>query len=130
MSALFFTLTRLTPGAPISVGENPRIHQAQVNLRLHRLGLTDENGVAYPIPQQYVLYLGALVHGDLGDSYQYHQPVTTLLMQRLPNSIILLGTALVVALLIGIPLGIFASTHQYSKADMTTSIVSYVGVSI
>jgi peptide/nickel transport system permease protein len=130
MSALFFTMTRLTPGAPISVGENPRIHQEQVNLRLHRLGLTDEAGVSYPIPQQYVLYLGALVRGDLGDSYQYNRPVTTLLMQRLPNTILLLGTALLVALAIGIPLGIYAATHQYSKLDMTSSITSYVGVSI
>src|SRR5216110_3374293 len=88
MSAMFFTLTRLTPGQPVSVGENPRIHQEQVNLRLHRLGLTDENGKPYPVPQQYLLYLGALVHADLGDS------------------------------------------HQYSKLDMTTSITSYVGVSI
>jgi peptide/nickel transport system permease protein len=130
MSALFFTLTRLTPGAPISVGENPRIHQDQVNLRLHRLGLTDEAGTPYPIPQQYVLYLGALVRGDLGDSYQYSRPVTTLLMQRLPNTILLLGTALLVALAIGIPLGIYAATHQYSKLDMTSSITSYIGVSI
>jgi len=81
MSAMFFTLTRVTPGQPFSVGENPRVHQAQVNLRLHRLGLTDENGKPYPIPQQYVLYLGALVHGDLGDSYVYNVSVTTLLKQ-------------------------------------------------
>jgi peptide/nickel transport system permease protein len=130
MSAMFFGLTRLTPGAPVSVGENPRVHQEQVNRRLHRLGLTDENGSPYPIPQQYLLYLGALVHGDLGDSYVYNVSVTTLLKQRLPNTALLLGTALVVALLIGIPLGIYASTHQYSKLDMTTSIISYVGVSI
>ena len=130
MSAMFFALTRLTPGQPVSVGENPRIHQEQVNLRLHRLGLTDENGNPYPIPQQYLLYLGALVHLDLGDSYQYNVPVTKLLKQRLPNTALLLGTALVVALAIGIPLGIFAATHQYSRLDMTTSITSYVGVSI
>jgi peptide/nickel transport system permease protein len=130
MSAMFFTLTRITPGAPVSVGENPRIHQDAVNRRLHRLGLTDENGVSYPIPKQYALYLTALVHGDLGDSYQYNASVTTLLKQRLPNTALLLGTALVVALIIGIPLGIYASTHQYSKVDMITSITSYVGVSI
>ena len=44
MSAIFFTLTRVTPGAPVSVGENPRIHQEQVNRRLHSMGLTDPNG--------------------------------------------------------------------------------------
>ncbi len=130
MSAMFFTLTRLTPGAPVSVGENPRIHQSQIIKRLHRLGLTDEQGREYPIPQQYVLYVGALLHGDLGDSYQYSEPVTSLLVQRLPNSILLLGMSLIVALGIGIPLGIFAATRQYSKLDMTTSVVSYVGVSI
>jgi len=84
MSAMFFTLTRVTPGRPISVGENPKIHQSVINLRLHRLGLTDEQGNSYPIPQQYVLYLGALLHGDLGDSYVNHEKVTTLLLQRLP----------------------------------------------
>ncbi len=119
MSAIFFTLTRLTPGAPVSVGENPRIHEEQVNRRLHSMGLTDPNGKPYSLPESYVRYLGALVHGNLGDSYQYNEPVRTLLMQRLPNSILLLGAALLVALVIGIPLGIYASTHQYSKADMT-----------
>jgi peptide/nickel transport system permease protein len=127
MSAIFFTLTRVTPGAPVSVGENPKIRQEQVNRRLHNLGLTDINGNPYSIPES---YLGALVHGNLGDSYQYNEPVTMLLMQRLPNSILLLGAALIVALAVGIPLGIYASTHQYSKVDMTTSIVSYIGVSI
>src|SRR2546425_7594432 len=103
MSAMFFTLTRVTPGAAISVGENPGIHQSVIILRRHRLGLTDEKGNPYPIPQQYVLYMGALLHGDLGDSYVYNRPVTTLLMQRLPNSILLLGAALLVALAIGDP---------------------------
>ena len=130
MSAMFFTLTRVTPGAPIQVGENPRVHQDQVNRRLHRLGLTDPDGNSYPIPQQYALYLGALLHGDLGDSYQYNTSVTKLLLQRLPNTALLLGSALVIALVIGIPLGIYAATHQYSKLDMTTSITSYIGVSI
>src|SRR5438034_10063973 len=109
MSAMFFTLTRLTPGQPVSVGENPRIHQEQVNLRLHRLGLTDENGKPYPVPQQYLLYLGALVHADLGDSYQYNVPVTKLLNQALPYTPLLLGAALVIALAIALPLGIFAA---------------------
>src|ERR1700681_1132921 len=98
MSALFFTLTRVTPGAPVSVGENPRIHQDQVNRRLHNLGLTDVNGNPYSIPEPSVRYLGALAHGTLAASSQYNEPVTTLLMQRLPNSILLLGAALIVAL--------------------------------
>jgi peptide/nickel transport system permease protein len=130
MSFIFFTLTAVTPGKPAEVGENPRIHEEQIIKRLHRLGLVDEQGNDYPFWERYPRYLGSLLHLDLGDSYQYGQPVTTLLGQRLPNSGLLLGTALLVALLIGIPLGVFASTHQYSKADMATSLTSYIGVSI
>jgi peptide/nickel transport system permease protein len=130
MSFIFFTLTVLTPGKPIEAGEDPKIHEDQIIKRLHRMGLVDEQGRDYPVYVRYPLYLQALVHGNLGESYQYNIPVTTLLKQRLPNSALLLGSALVVSLAIGIPLGVFAATRQYSKLDMTSSVISYVGVSI
>jgi peptide/nickel transport system permease protein len=124
MSAAFFALTRLTPGPPFTAGENPRVHKDQVERRIHNLGLD------VPWYQQYPSYVNALLHGNLGDSYVYNQPVSTLLSQRVPNSVLLLGVSLIVSLLIAIPLGVFAATHQYSKADMTTSVVSYVGISM
>jgi len=124
MSAAFFALTRLTPGPPFTAGENPRVHRDQVERRIHNLGLD------VPWYQQYPSYVNALLHGNLGDSYVYNQPVSTLLSQRVPNSVLLLGVSLIVSLLIAIPLGVFAATHQYSKADMTTSVVSYVGISM
>jgi peptide/nickel transport system permease protein len=124
MSAAFFALTRLTPGPPFSTGENPRAHQELVTRRLHNLGLDR------PWYEQYPAYLNALVHGNLGDSYVNNVPVTTLLVQRVPNSVLLLGVSLLVSLLIAIPLGVFAATHQYSKVDTTTSVLSYVGISV
>ena len=124
MSVLFFALTRVTPGEPISAGENPHANQERINLRLHRMGLDQ------PWYLQYPNYLGDLVRGDLGDSYQYHEPVTKLLAQRVPNSVLLYGTAIGIALLIGVPLGVVAATRQYSKFDMVTSVVSYVGYSM
>jgi peptide/nickel transport system permease protein len=124
MSAAFFALTRLTPGPPFSTGENPRAHQELVDRRLHNLGLDK------PWYQQYPAYLNALVHGNLGDSYVNNVPVTTLLLQRVPNSVLLLGVSLIVSLLIAVPLGVFAATHQYSKVDTTTSVLSYVGISV
>ncbi|MHB8509635.1 MAG: ABC transporter permease [Candidatus Dormibacteria bacterium] len=123
MSVLFFALTRLTPGEPISADENPHAKAELIALRIHRLGLDK------PWYQQYPAYLGDLARGDLGDSYQYHRPVTELLLQRIPNSAILLVTALAVSLAVGIPLGIFAATRQYSKLDIGTSVISYIGVS-
>ena len=124
MSAAFFALTRLTPGPPFSTGENPRAHQELVTRRLHNLGLDK------PWYEQYPAYLNALVHGNLGESYVNNVPVTTLLVQRVPNSVLLLGVSLIVSLLIAIPLGVFAATHQYSKLDVSTSVLSYVGISV
>ena len=124
MSVAFFALTRATPGPPFSTGENPRAHQETVDRRLHNLGLDQ------PWYQQYPSYLSALVHGNLGDSYVYNQPVGKLLAERVPNSVLLLGVSLVVSLLIAIPLGIFAATRQYSKLDVATSVASYIGISV
>ncbi|HEV3234288.1 MAG TPA: ABC transporter permease [Candidatus Dormibacteraeota bacterium] len=124
MSVVFFALTRLTPGPPFTAGENPHAHQELIDKRLHNLGLDK------PWYQQYPAYLGALLHGNLGDSYVYKSPVATLLGQRVPNSVLLLGVAEVVALLIAIPLGIFAATRQYSLIDSATSVISYTGVSV
>lgn len=124
MSVIFFALTRLTPGPPISVGENPKLHQDMVDRRLHNMGLDK------PWYEQYPGYLVALAHGNLGDSYQYNKPVTTLLAERVPNSVLLLLTSLLLSLTIAVPLGVFAATRQYSKVDMATSVVSYVGISV
>ena len=123
MSFAFFALTRFTPGSPFSQGENPRANQANIARRFHELGLDK------PWYQQYPDYLNSLLHGDLGQSFSYDQPVSKLLMNRVPNSVLLLGVALILSLGIAIPLGIFAATHQYSKLDMITSVLSYVGVS-
>ena len=123
MSFAFFALTRFTPGSPFSQGENPRANQANIARRFHELGLDK------PWYQQYPDYLNSLLHGDLGQSFSYDQPVSKLLMNRVPNSVLLLGVALILSLGIAIPLGIFAATHQYSKLDMVTSVLSYVGVS-
>ncbi len=124
MSVIFFALTRLTPGPPFSPGEDPKVKQEQIDKRIHSVGLDK------PWYAQYPGYMIALSHGSLGDSYQYNKPVSQLLAERVPNSVLLLMTAITVALLIGIPLGIFAATRQYSKVDMATSLVSYVGISV
>ena len=124
MSFAYFALTRITPGVAFGNGENPRGSQGQIERRLHSLGLDQAWLLQYPG------YLNALLHGDLGESFAYHKPVANVLIERVPNSVLLLGVSLVVSLLVAIPLGVFAATRQYSKLDMTTSVVSYVGISV
>jgi peptide/nickel transport system permease protein len=130
MSFIFFVLTVITPGRPIATGENPKVHEQQVCNILHYRGLVDEHCHDYPIWIRYPTFMNQLVfHGNLGDSYINSQPVTTLIAQRLPNSILLYGLATVLAVIIGVPLGVLAATRQYSFFDALTSTVSYIGYS-
>ena len=123
MSFLFFALTRATPGSPFGTTANEVFDTPGAAKRLHALGLDR------PWYEQYPAYMESLLHGDLGFSFAYSQPVGRLMVDRVPNSLLLLGTSLVISLLIAIPLGTFAATHQYSRLDMLTSVVSYVGLS-
>lgn len=126
MSFLFFVVTYVITANQISgVRADPSVvRQQRFDARLSRLGLDQQWYEAYPP------FVAALVRGDLGDSYSTGERVTARLAQRLPNSLLLFGTALMVSLALGIPLGVFAATHQYSRLDMLVSIVSYIGVSI
>jgi peptide/nickel transport system permease protein len=122
MSIVFFALSRLTPGDPFGASENPILSPSQLH-RMHALGLDR------PWYEQYPAYLDSLLHGDLGGSFSLNRPVGVLLMQRVPNSLLLMGTALAISLLIGVPLGAFAATRQNTKVDLATSVLSYVGIS-
>ena len=126
MSFLFFVTTYvITANQLTAVRADPSVvRQQRFDARLRRLGLDHQWYEAYPP------FVVALVRGDLGDSYSTGERVTARLAQRLPNSLLLFGTALVISLALGIPLGVFAATHQYSRLDMGVSILTYVGVSI
>ncbi|MDQ6713138.1 MAG: ABC transporter permease [Candidatus Dormibacteraeota bacterium] len=126
LSFMFFVVTYvITTNETSGVRADPSVvRQQHFDARLRRLGLDREWYAAYP---PFVL---SLVRGDLGDSYSTGERVTARLAQRLPNSVLLFGTALVVSLTLGIPLGVFAATHQYSRVDMFVSVLTYIGVSI
>jgi peptide/nickel transport system permease protein len=123
MSFLFFALTRAVPGSPFGTTQNEIFDTPQAQRRMHALGLDR------PWYEQYPAYVNSVLHGDLGISFAYGKPVGRLLVERVPNSLLLLGTSLVVSLLIAVPMGTYAATHQYSWLDMITSVISYVGIS-
>jgi peptide/nickel transport system permease protein len=80
--------------------------------------------------QQYLTWLAGLSRGDLGDSLVTGQPVTAQLLQRLPATLTLAGAGLLVGLLIGLPAGILSALKPHSPLDITTSLISQIGVSI
>ncbi len=94
------------------LAEDPRIKPAELQILRHNLG------VDRPVTEQLLLYLQQLARGDLGLSWQYHQPVLYEIWIRLPNTLMLLGTAHVISTLLGIATGIRAASRRGKKSDV------------
>jgi len=131
-SLLVFAILHLVPGDPIdamigaaSFGVGDRAAQERLVASLReQLGLND------PLPLQYVHWLWNATHLDLGDSFIRHQPVMKVIGDRLPSTIELAGSALVLSVLLGVALGIVAATKRNSPIDRLVMFVSLGGVSI
>ncbi len=121
---IVFTVTRLIPGNPAMIILGPQASVEAVEK------LTEELGLNKSIPEQFIMYLNGILHGDFGTSYRYNQPVLTLLLEKLPNTLYLAVASIVIALLVGIPVGIISAVKQYSAFDYTAMFAALVGVSI
>jgi len=119
-----FVLARLLPGNPCVAELGEKATQAQCAQFNHREGLDK------PIPVQLGKYLNKVAHADLGASFRQRRPVTTLLAERLPVTVELSIAALIIAVLIGIPLGVFAAYRHNTLADASAVVVANVGVSM
>ena len=119
-----FLLLRLLPGDPATAIASTNMDAQMRQELLSKYGLTD------PLAVQYVKYLGQLLHGDLGTSFSQSQPVTTVLMERLPWTVLLAGSAVVLTVLIGIPLGVTAATHAHGALDRAVQVVGVTGQSL
>jgi peptide/nickel transport system permease protein len=119
-----FVIARLIPGDPCQAALQERATPeacAEFN---------EENGFNDPIVVQFVDYVGDVVTGDLGDSIRQRQPVTELLVERLPVTLQLSVAALAIAVVVGVPLGVFAATRHNTKTDVATIVGANLGVSI
>jgi peptide/nickel transport system permease protein len=121
---IVFALARLIPGDPCRAVLGERATDAVCDDFIHRYGLDE------PIPIQFGLYLGQLSRGDLGESIKHSQPVTELLIERLPTTIELTILALLFAVIVGIPLGLLSAYRHNSPIDVGSMIVANIGVSM
>jgi peptide/nickel transport system permease protein len=112
---LNFLLPRLMPGSPLSLLAGEDVGQLTAEERAQLLARA---GLDAPLPVQYARYLGSLARGDLGYSYQRSQPVAEVIAQRLPWTVLLSGTSLVLATLIAVALGIIAAWRHRSRSDL------------
>ena len=119
-----FLIINLAPGNPVDMYVSPDVTAADIEIKKEALGLND------PIYIQYWHWLGNLFKGDFGFSYSTYEPVTNMIFERLGPTLILMGSALIIAYLIAIPIGILSATKQYSWIDYLTTTFSFLGVSI
>ena len=91
--------------------------------------VTRQLGLDRPLPARYAVWLGRLLHGDLGRSYNLHKPVLDEVMARLFPTLLLAGTALVLAGVGGVLLGIVAAVRQNGWQDRAITVATLVGIS-
>jgi peptide/nickel transport system permease protein len=125
ISVVLFTVLALAPGDPFGeLATNPNVPPAvQAALRA-KFGLDD------PIWLRYIHWLFAMLQGDWGFSFASRIDVETLIMQRLPVTIAILGSAQILAILVALPVGVLSATRPYSLFDQVANTLAFVGFSL
>jgi len=126
VSVLIFILVRLLPGNIIDIMAGT---EGQLS-RQQRLEILHGFGLDRPLPVQYALWLWSMLHGNFGWSFRTSQPVSGLLVSRLPITVELATLTVACVILVGLPLGIAASITRSVRLKTLVQIVGLLGLSI
>lgn len=124
VSVLIFVMVRLAPSDPIASMTKGKQISAATRLALEKQYHLDKSR-----PQQYFLWIGDVLRGNFGDSFQHRQPVLSLIGERLPTTLMLVLMSSVLAILIAIPIGIISAVKMNSVLDRVLSVLTLVFVS-
>jgi peptide/nickel transport system permease protein len=122
--ALNFAILHLAPGGPQGLLVNPRSPPSVQQQVIKAYGLNK------PLWVQLVSYISQTLQGNLGYSYFYHRPVLALIESRIPATLFLMGTSLILSVLISIPLGVISARRRGSKVDGSLIAFSIFGFSM
>ncbi|MQY69741.1 MAG: ABC transporter permease subunit [Firmicutes bacterium] len=128
VSVVSFVIIQLPPGDYITT------YVAQLQARGATVdeamiaSLTKQYGLDLPIYQQYFKWMWKMLHGDFGMSFTYNKPVSQLLAERLPLTLLLSLFTAIFVYMVAIPIGIYSATHQYSVGDYTLTVVGFIGL--
>lgn len=125
ISIVLFTVLALAPGDPFSeLATNPNVPPEVREALRTKFGLND------PVMTRYFHWLIAMLHGDWGFSFASRINVDTLILQRLPTTLLVVGSSQILALAIALPVGIYAATRPYSIFDQIANTLAFVGFSL
>lgn len=124
VSLICFFLTYLLPGNPAMVKAGPFATPE------HLAEMERQMGLDRSLPEQYLVYANGLLHGDLGESSATGRPVSQDFMQRLPATLELTFASLLIAILVGIPLGVLSAVHRDTFIDHVGRVLGIAGVAM
>jgi peptide/nickel transport system permease protein len=125
ISMILFGILSQAPGGPLAPYlQNPHITEADIARLKHNLGLDQ------PVPIQYLHWLGQIVRGDFGYSTSNSQSVMDAIAARMPVTLELMGTAIGLALVVGVCFGILSAIKQYTWVDFVITTLAFFGQSM
>ena len=124
ISIISFVLMQMAPGDPLQAYITPQMDPDDIERMRQSMGLDK------PIIVQYFIWLINAIQGNLGYSMVSHRPVIEVIMERVPNTLLITVTALIIAMILAIPLGLYSGYKKNSIIDNILNVLSYIGISI
>lgn len=130
VSIVAFTIIQLPPGDYVTSliialrAEGRDVSKAEI------ISLEKRYGLDLPIYLQYFKWTWNMLHGDFGKSFQWNRPVSELIAERLPFTVMLSILSMLFVYAVAIPIGIYSATHQYSAGDYSFTVVGFAGLAI
>jgi peptide/nickel transport system permease protein len=123
-SITIFALVNLGPDPLVELRNNPRIPAEDVQR------ITKIYGLDKSLPERYLIWVGGLLHGDLGYSFKQQSQVNDLIVPRIWPTVLLMGSSLIFTVIIAIPFGIYSAIRKYSALDNVGTLFSFAGYSM
>lgn len=124
ISIISFMLIRIAPGDPVTALITPESTVADIEKIRESMGLNDSYLV------QYLRWGKAILKGDFGYSFSNHRPVLEQVLERIPQTLSLMGAALLLSLILGTLIGIISAMNRNNIIDKIFTLFSYIGISI
>lgn len=124
VSIFSYLIIQAAPGDPIDNYSKPGMTKEQIEI------IKKEYHLDGNIVEQYLTWVGHVLRGDFGTSISQNRPVAQMIGERLPATLLLMGTSLLISLVAAIPLGLWAGMKKNKMADNVIGILSYIGISV
>lgn len=126
ITVIIFALMEVAPGDAVDYFRPPDLVMTEEATQ----ALRERFGLDQPAPVRYIQWLSNVLKGDLGYRFTDGEAVSTIVGRRLGASLLLMGTALAIGVLVGVPLGVFIGQKQYSLWDFSLTGLSFLGISM